>query len=400
MSTKGKWWSAFTRSRRANVERHRGLLKRSLPAFFLAAAIAAWPAAAQPATAATLGFRGATGSPKAYVALYNDSAVAVVDTGPNRLLGYIPVPLGPHGLAVTPDGSKLYVSSDEVSMVSIIDTTIDRVVASIDVGPTPYGLTISPKGHELFVAVRGADQVVILDTATDRILGRVPVLEPLEIAISPDERTAYVSSGRINAPAIVIIDLTTLTVVDTVPVREEPEALSVSLDGRRLYFTTVGEDTLLVLDTVRHKTIAEIPVGASLHHHLLPAGDHSILVARQGQNDLEILDPSAYTIRGAVRVGEAPSWIAIGPDGHTAYVTNERSNDISVVDLARQTVTSTIDVGNGPREIVMQPAPSPTAVQPNQPGARNPFDLQPQPLSSRNPFDPQPQPVFIIQIPF
>ena len=47
-------------------------------------------------------------APKAYVGLFKDDAVAVIDTAQNKVLGTIPVPKGPHGLVVTPDGRKVY----------------------------------------------------------------------------------------------------------------------------------------------------------------------------------------------------------------------------------------------------------------------------------------------------
>jgi YVTN family beta-propeller protein len=60
----------------------------------------------------------ATQSAKAYVGLFKDNAVSVVDTGTNRVLTTIPIPAGPHGLVVTPDGHKIYVSSDGASTQS------------------------------------------------------------------------------------------------------------------------------------------------------------------------------------------------------------------------------------------------------------------------------------------
>ena len=68
---------------------------------------------------------------KAYVGLFKDNAVAVVDTGTNRVRRTIPIPPGPHGLVVTRDGRKVYVSSDGASTVSVIDTATDRVMATI-----------------------------------------------------------------------------------------------------------------------------------------------------------------------------------------------------------------------------------------------------------------------------
>ena len=96
--------------------------------------------------------------PKLYVGLFKDSAVAVVDTATNRVVGTIPVPKGPHGLVVTPDGRKLYVSSDGDSSVSVIDTASDRVVATVDVGANPHGLAMAPDGKLVLVSAWGANQ--------------------------------------------------------------------------------------------------------------------------------------------------------------------------------------------------------------------------------------------------
>ena len=59
---------------------------------------------------------------KAYVGLFKDQAIGVLDTATNRVLHTIAVPPGPHGLVMTPDGRKVYVSSDGASTVSVIDT--------------------------------------------------------------------------------------------------------------------------------------------------------------------------------------------------------------------------------------------------------------------------------------
>jgi YVTN family beta-propeller protein len=50
-----------------------------------------------------MGSLSAAGSPKAYVGLFKDDAVAVPDTAQNKVFGTIAVPKGPHGLVVTPD---------------------------------------------------------------------------------------------------------------------------------------------------------------------------------------------------------------------------------------------------------------------------------------------------------
>src|SRR5262249_35815736 len=145
----------------------------------------------------------ATAKPaKAYVGVFKDNVVAVVDTQTNSVLRTIPIPAGPHGLVVTPDGRKVYVSSDGASTVTVIDTATDTVATTIEVGSTPHGLAISRDGSKVLVAGFGANQSMIIDTATDRIVGRVPVAQPHNSAISPDGRTAYVGSQQQGATAL------------------------------------------------------------------------------------------------------------------------------------------------------------------------------------------------------
>src|SRR5436190_1694778 len=90
---------------------------------------------------------------------------------PGRLVAWLlttsPVPPGPHGLVITPDGRKVYVSSDGASTVTVIDTATDRPSASIEVGPNPHGLALSPNGQQLLVSGFGANLAELVDTATD-----------------------------------------------------------------------------------------------------------------------------------------------------------------------------------------------------------------------------------------
>src|SRR3954453_13316 len=82
------------------------------------------PAAAQPAPAPMAPI-------KAYVGLFKDNAVAVLDTDTNQVIKTISVPAGPHGMVITPEGKLVYVSSDGASTVSVIDTATDMVKTSI-----------------------------------------------------------------------------------------------------------------------------------------------------------------------------------------------------------------------------------------------------------------------------
>jgi len=307
------------------------------------------------------GSHSAAGAPKAYVGLFKDDAVAVIDTAQNKVLNTISVPKGPHGLVTTADGRKVYVSSDGASTVSVIDTATDRVVASIDVGANPHGLAVSGDGSRVLVLGWGSNRALVIDTSTDRVIGEVPVAQPHNGTLSRDGRTGWVASQQQSATALVRLDLTTWKEVARVPLDKTPRGLELSPDGRRVFFTLAGVNTIQVLDTTTNRVVAEAPVGASPHYAPFTPDGRWALAVVQGPGELSILDTASNTLAGSVKVGKAPHWSASTSDGRTAYVTNEGSNDVSVVDLASRMVTATIPVGNAPRKIAVQPVSSAAA---------------------------------------
>ncbi len=299
--------------------------------------------------------------PKAYVGLFKEDAVAVLDTSARQVVTRIAVPTGPHGVVLTPDDRQLYVSSDGASTVSVIDTATDQITSTIEVGKAPHGLAMSPDGRRLLAAVFGADQVAVIDPATNRVVGDIPVANPHNIAITPDGHTAYVASQRPDDASLAVIDLDGATQVGRVPLDKIPRALSVSPDGSRLWFTEAGSDAVQILDTASNAVVAQIPVGASPHHPLFTPDGSSALVVSQGPGELALLDPATDASVATVAVGKMPHWIGLSGDAHTAYVTDEGSNDVSIVDLVAGKVVATVPVGAAPRKIAVQRAAATTA---------------------------------------
>ena len=125
-------------------------------------------------------------SPKAYVGNFKDNTLSVIDTTAKRVLSTIPMPPGPHGLVITPNGRWVYVSSDGASTVSVIDTATDKVVENIEVGKNPHGLAVTPDGSLVLVAVYDTNSVAFVDSATRRVVGSVAIGRPHNIAMHPN----------------------------------------------------------------------------------------------------------------------------------------------------------------------------------------------------------------------
>jgi len=299
-------------------------------------------------------FNTAQAGPKAYVGNFKDNTVSAIDTATNQVVAIIPIAAGPHGMAITPDGDRVYVSSDGSNIVSIIDTASDRVEGTIVVGKSPHGVTLVPDKRLLLVAVNGEDKIAFVDIPALSVIASVSVGKPHTIAVTPDGKTAYVSSQLPGHFGLAVIDIAARTVVRTIPLEKTPRDLEYGFDSHALYFTEAGISAVEVLDPTSDKIIAEIPTGLSPHYvnHFRNAAYGMAIV--QGPGELFLFDPKTRKAVRSIKVGDQPHWLALSGDGKTAFVTNEGSNTLSIVDIASGK-TTTIAVGNMPRKVVVQP---------------------------------------------
>ncbi|HEX9246051.1 MAG TPA: cytochrome D1 domain-containing protein [bacterium] len=326
-------------------------------------------------------------APKAYIGLYGNNTVGVLDTATGRILHTIKVPAGPEAVIVTPDGRRVYVSSEDATQLSVIDTTTDKVIKTLDLGRTPEGMALSRDAKTLLVGMFDIGKLDVIDTSTLEVAAQVPVAKPHGVALSPDGRTAYVGSQDVPTHnAVVVVDIPARRVAARLPVDQTPRGLTVSPDGKSVYFTEANSADIQVLDTATNTITARIPVGPIPHQIAFTPDRKYALAVVQATGRLAIIDAASRQVVKDVAVGKYPHWVGLTSNGALAYVTNEGDNTVSVVNMAKQEVVATILVGDGPRKISLQRGagamsaylPPPTAPAPQGFAAR-----APQPAAAR-----------------
>ena len=111
-----------------------------------------------------------------YVANYNSSSVAVINTSLNAVTNSALVGQHPVALAETPNGNKLYVAnqgSNAVSSLNTVDMSQNTVTGIV--GITPVWLVSRSDSQKVYVLTQGDGQLVTIDTATDTVVGNLPV---------------------------------------------------------------------------------------------------------------------------------------------------------------------------------------------------------------------------------
>ena len=80
-----------------------------------------------------------------------------------------------HGLAVSPDGTRLWSTSKVYGYAYIHSLPDLKEVGRVFVGQHPEWLTFTPDGRFIYVAAAGDDMVFVVDAATMKEVARVPV---------------------------------------------------------------------------------------------------------------------------------------------------------------------------------------------------------------------------------
>ncbi|HEY1958459.1 MAG TPA: hypothetical protein VGH28_22735 [Polyangiaceae bacterium] len=150
----------------------------------------------------------------------------------------------PLGLAIV--GVKAYVAAQRDRELDEVDLGAGRVVRRVAVGGQPVRVLASRDGKRLFVANANTDDVAIVDREHMTIESRIPVggprgtlaaslrgASPNALALSPDEKTLYVTLGGANA--IAVVSLASRELVGLIPTGFYPNDVAVARDGKMLW---------------------------------------------------------------------------------------------------------------------------------------------------------------------
>jgi YVTN family beta-propeller protein len=164
-----------------------------------------------------------------------------------------------------------------------------------------------------------------------------------------------------------IIDLTTNTVVATVPVGHLPQGVAVNPAGTAVYVAnTLGND-FTVIDTITRTATSFpaglVPVGATIHPDGTRIYIANVDFFNEGESTISVVDRATNAVVDEIVCGSGSITAAVHPDGKLAYVPNTNDGAIAVFDTDTHEVLDTI---------VLEPAgadelcaPVPTIVHPD-----------------------------------
>lgn len=184
-----------------------------------------------------------------YVSNFGRNSVEFVDIATKAVTREVKTDTHPKILVVSPDGKSLFAANWASHSVTQIDIGSAQVVRTLQTGPMPRGMAIAKNGT-LYVANFNGASIDVFKGRDYSDKTRVKACAiPRHLALSPDEKTLYVSCY--TASQVHAYDVATMTVTKKVGVGSAPKSLEVSRDGRYIYTADYGVETnsVSVVDT-------------------------------------------------------------------------------------------------------------------------------------------------------
>jgi YVTN family beta-propeller protein len=212
----------------------------------------------------------------------------------------------------------------------------------------------------LIVLNKSDDQAVLVNPTSLAIVARIPTGHgPHEAAVTPDGRWAFVCNygltgvfrdgQRKDEPGntLSVVDLDKRAVTDTFDLGTytKPHGIWTSRDGKLLWLTCEGAQSVLELDTSDGKVGKVWRTAQDVSHMLVPTPDEKKLyVANIRSGSVSVIDRGKDSVKTVV-TGEGAEGIDVSPDGREVWVTNRAVNTISVISTDSDAIVASFESG-------------------------------------------------------
>lgn len=211
---------------------------------------------------------------RAWVTANEADAVLEVDLERGIVLRTLGLPsgTGPHGARLTPDGTRLLVAGlrdGSLQEVTLATGIVNRYELATAPGDRAVQTAVLPDASAAFVSLYDARQVARLDLVTGAVTRfDLPsgAAGPVQLYPSPDSRALWVADqGLLDGDAagrfLFRIDAISGALLGTAEVGSGPHGVVVSGDGQRVFATTLGVGSVVIVDAASGNVVATTPVG-------------------------------------------------------------------------------------------------------------------------------------------
>lgn len=250
-----------------------------------------------------------------------------------KLKKILKVGIEPHELWITPDGKKTYIVNSMEHSIYVIDNREFKIIKKIFSEDLSFPHGICSHRKRILVTSAGKGKIVVLDGEKDEIIGSINIDQkmPHMIAITPDEKKAYVAN--IESNTVSVIDIDRLSILKNIKTRVGPEGIAISPNGKEVYVACQFDKIIEVISTERDEIISSIAVEGYLPKRIAFSPDgKKAYICNMMSDTVTVVSTNNRSILKIIKAGRTPRGIAVSSDGKRIFVANDISNSISIID--------------------------------------------------------------------
>ena len=295
----------------------------------------------------------------------SDFQLALVDPATEKVLVKLPTGLGPHEVAVSPDGRTAYVSNfgrysvypagdtahDKAgNTITVIDLVDRKVKATFDLGTHtgPHGMVVSHDGKLIWATTETPQAVLELDSSTGKILHVWNTTQDRShmIVATPNEMKFYVTNTVSGSVSVIDRSTGEAKVISTGP---GTEGIAISPDGKEVWAGSRLDDKIEIISTATDKIVATFPSGGKGPKRMdfTPDGTQ-VWVTNPASNQTTVFDARGRELIATLVLSKSPSGVYISSDGRRAYITNAVANELTTIDVASRKILGAMPIGTDP----------------------------------------------------
>jgi DNA-binding beta-propeller fold protein YncE len=324
-------------------------------------------------------------------------------------IGELPTEMeGPHGLAITPDGTHLYMTTghgrpdgklwkfelgddrqvgegihlgmfpasvdltpdglyslsvnfnlhgDMVpSTVSVVYTPDMTEVARIVTCTMPHGSRVDPSGLRQYSTCMMDDQLVEIDTRTFEVARRFSVAKGKEgpLPASDDPHAGHVMAGAKPAAAAPVVDPAEVGYGgerhQMAPATCSPTWAQPSADGRRIFVACNKADEIVEIDRDAWTVTRRLPTGRGVYNLAVTPDGRLLLATLKQGHTFEVFDIRSGKSLARLKTSTTLAHgVAVSADSRYAFVSSEgkgaEPGKVDVFDLRALVLAGSVDVG-------------------------------------------------------
>ncbi|HAJ98594.1 MAG TPA: hypothetical protein DCM62_01070 [Bacteroidales bacterium] len=248
---------------------------------------------------------------------------------------YAPLPLaGQFNISGT-----IVVANKTSNDVYFINASDGAIRAILPTGIEPHEVEISPDGQYAVVGNYGnreqpGNSLSVFHIGRRRLMRTIDLgehIRPHGIKWLAGTSKVVVTSGLTQSLVVVnVMNGRIVRVIDAL--QESPHMVTVSLDGRRLFATSVRTGNLSVYDFSAGMQEAVLPSGQGAEGIDIAPDGREIWVTNRAENTISVFDANTLQKTGSMVSSDFPIRGRFTPDGRMFLVSNARSGFVTVFD--------------------------------------------------------------------